>query len=91
MVKFNNGQHGPGRPKGSKNKATIAREHAAKQGANRGLTPLAYMLRIMRSPKADKGRRDDMAKAAAPYLHAKLQSTEIRNPEGSEFVIRVVK
>ena len=29
------------------------------------------MLKVMRDPKADKERRDDMARAAAPYLHAR--------------------
>lgn len=50
-----------------------AREEAAKTGE----TPLAYMLRIMRSPRASTERRDGMAKAAAPYIHAKLSSVEV--------------
>jgi hypothetical protein len=33
-----------------------------------GETPLEYMLRIMRDGAAESTRRDDMAKAAAPYL-----------------------
>ena len=49
------------------------------------------MLRVMRDPKADKSRRDEMAKAAAPYLHPRLQSTTARNPEGEELVIRVIR
>jgi hypothetical protein len=32
------------------------------------------MLRIMRSPGADPARRDAMARAAAPYVHAQLQA-----------------
>ena len=35
------------------------------------MTPLEYMLRIMRDRKASTQRRDDMSKAAAPYLHAR--------------------
>src|SRR5262249_33715663 len=34
--------------------------------------PLAYMLRIMRDPSQPVGRRDDMAKAAAPFCHLRL-------------------
>jgi hypothetical protein len=34
-------------------------------------TPLAYMLRVMQDPGADWKRRDDMARAAAPYCHRK--------------------
>ena len=37
------------------------------------------MLRIMRDPNADVHRRDAMAKAAAPYLHAALASTSIKH------------
>jgi hypothetical protein len=34
-----------------------------------GLLPLDYMLKVMRDEAADRERRDDMARAAAPYLH----------------------
>lgn len=34
-------------------------------------TPLEYMLRVMRDPSADEARRDAMAKAALPYMHAR--------------------
>jgi hypothetical protein len=37
-------------------------------------TPLEYMLRVMRDPSADDARRDAMAKAALPYLHARPTS-----------------
>ena len=33
--------------------------------------PLDYMLRVMWDDKADLRRRDEMAKAAAPFLHAR--------------------
>jgi hypothetical protein len=36
------------------------------------------MLRVMRDPKVDDHRRDDMAKAVAPYIHPRLQS--MRSP-----------
>jgi hypothetical protein len=41
--------------------------------AANGEMPLDYMLRVMRDPTAEAGRRDEMAKAAAPYLHARIQ------------------
>ncbi|MRX33527.1 hypothetical protein GJR93_10935 [Aminobacter sp. MDW-2] len=43
-----------------------------KEIAKGGDTPLDYMLKVMRNPKADATRRDDMARAAAPYVHPKL-------------------
>lgn len=35
------------------------------------LSPLDYMLSVMNDPLADAVRRDRMAQAAAPYVHAK--------------------
>jgi len=74
-----------GRQKGTKNKSTVARESLLSQG----LSPLAYMLRVMRDEKADPERRDEMAKAAAPYCHAKLQSIEHAGEGGQPIQHRV--
>src|SRR5882762_1580118 len=68
---------GSGRKKGSKNKINRAAQ-LAKALAEAGMTPLEYMLYVMRDPKVRPERRDEMAKAAAPYLHAK------RAPENKE-------
>jgi hypothetical protein len=56
-----------GRQKGSKNQRTRVLEAASAEGT----LPLDYMLKVMRDEAADKERRDDMARAAAPYLHAR--------------------
>jgi hypothetical protein len=40
------------------------------------LTPLEYMLAVMNSPEADRGRRDRMAVAAAPYVHVRAADVE---------------
>ena len=71
----NNGgaRPGAGRPKGSPNRATIARQQEI---AASGETPLAYLIRIMRDPNADQARRDECAKAAAPYVHPRLAAIE---------------
>ncbi len=37
-----------------------------------GLSPLEYMLTVMRNPKADAVRRDRMAIAAAPFCHGRM-------------------
>ena len=39
-------------------------------------TPLEYMLRVMRDPSADDARRDAMAKAALPYMHARTTGVD---------------
>lgn len=73
---------GAGRPKGRINKVSAAeRERHAAEGE----MPLDYMLRIMRDARMPKPRRDEMAKAAAPYFHAKLSSMEIKNKKGEKF------
>lgn len=45
-----------------------------------GILPLDHMLAVMRDPTADVKRRDAMAAAAAPYLHAKLSPVESQSP-----------
>jgi hypothetical protein len=40
----------------------------------------SHMIRVMRDPKADARRRDQMAAAAAPYVHHRLSSTEHSGP-----------
>jgi hypothetical protein len=58
-----------GRKKGTPNKATLVRQQEL---AASGELPREYMLRIMRDPKADDHRRDEMAKAVAPYVHPRF-------------------
>lgn len=64
---------GAGRKPGTANKSN---EEARRKAAETGETPLEYMLRIMRDLDTEPNRRDDMAKAAAPYVHSKLASVE---------------
>jgi hypothetical protein len=65
---------GAGRKMGSVTKVTA---QARKQALESGISPLDYMLKVMRNAKAETKRRDDMAKAAAPYLHSHLSSTNV--------------
>lgn len=64
---------GAGRKPGSANKKS--QEIAAKLMAE-GLTPLEYMLRVMRDEAEERAVRMDAAKAAAPYVHPKLAPVE---------------
>lgn len=50
-----------------------------------GLTPLEYLLSVMRDEGAEEARRVDAAKAAAPYVHPRLGAIEVSNPEGESF------
>lgn len=61
------------RPKGSKDKAP--RKWPSRfigETIPAGKSPLEYMLAVMNDEKADMLRRDKMALAAAPYIHAKI-------------------
>jgi hypothetical protein len=66
-------REGSGRKKGQPNKRTAELLQAVSES---GLTPLEYMLTVMRDKTQEWARRDDMAKAAAPYVHSKLASVE---------------
>ena len=64
---------GSGRKKGAANKATA---EARKAALASGISPLDFMLSVMRDETADVRRRDAMAMAAAPYIHPRLASVE---------------
>ncbi len=68
-----------GRKKGVPNKVTLEREREIRQS---GLTPLEYMLSLMRNEANTTETRFEAAKAAAPYVHPKLAAVEFKgDPE----------
>ena len=64
-----------GRKKGIANKRT---REIADAAIAQGLTPLEYMLAVLRDETVEPERRDEMAKAAAPYLHPRLAAIEAK-------------
>lgn len=56
-----------------------------------GITPLQYLLDIMRGEAQDPAMRFEAAKAAAPYIHARLASTELSGKDGGDLVIKVMR
>lgn len=66
---------GAGRPKksGGPTKASLVVE-AKREARKSGMTPLEYMLEVMNDDAGDPDRRDKMAIAAAPYVHAKADA-----------------
>ena len=70
---------GAGRKRGSMNRASAEAMAMANEG---GESPLACMLRVMRDEDASDARRDDMAKAAAPYCHNRLAAIEVSGSDG---------
>src|SRR5215469_11337348 len=68
-------RQGAGRKPGSASQKT---REIANQAAKVGLTPLQYMLGVLRDDTADPDRRNRMAVAAAPYIHARLAAIETK-------------
>lgn len=67
---------GAGRPKGSRTKKRSA---VARKLATEGVTPLEVMIKAMHA-HLDAGELDAaavIAKDAAPYMHARLSSTQV--------------
>jgi hypothetical protein len=61
---------GAGRPR--KGEVSVSAEVAAAEAL--GETPLEYMTRVMNDPAVDPIRRDRMAIASAPFIHAKADA-----------------
>ena len=65
---------GAGRPPGARNRKTVETIRAVEES---GLTPLDYMISIVRDTRLEPPMRLDAAKAAAPYCHTRLHSNEV--------------
>ena len=79
---------GAGRKKGEPNRRTVETQAQAEET---GITPLEYMLKVMRSEIEEPRARLAAAQAAAPYVHAKLSSIEVTGKDGGalETVTRI--
>lgn len=64
---------GAGRKPGA---ATRFNEQARAKAAEGGILPLDYLLAILRDDTKPQEVRIDVAKAAAPYVHARLAAVE---------------
>ena len=73
-------REGAGRKPESVSKLDAEARKKANEG---GVMPLDFLLGIMRDENQDARSRLDAAKAAAPYCHARLSSTEVSGPSGS--------
>ena len=62
---------GAGRPKKGNPPIVEAKAEALSAALTADITPLQYMLGVVRDPTASTSRRDRMAALAAPYCHAR--------------------
>ncbi len=65
-----------GRKPGAPNRATQEQRDKITES---GLTPLEYMLNLLRDDETPTDRRDWAAEKAAPYVHARLASIEAKH------------
>lgn len=77
---------GRGRPIGA---AARRRQEITVRAISNGKTPLEYMIQVMLDPTADWQRRDDMAKACAPYIHPRLAAVEHSGEVQHSYVARM--
>lgn len=71
-----------GRKPGTPNKRTAETQKMIEES---GLTPLEFMLSIMRNDENEPAQRLAAANMAAPYVHARLSSVDatVSGPNGS--------
>jgi hypothetical protein len=55
------------------------------------ITPLDYLLGIIRDKDQDGRSRLDAAKAAAPYCHDRLSAIELSGPNGSAVQVQATQ
>jgi len=75
------GERRGGRQKGTPNRATAAKAAAV---AASGLTPLDYMLSVLRDEAAPRSERMEAAVKAAPFVHPRLAAIEYIAPVPDE-------
>ena len=71
---------GAGRKAGTLSRTTREQREAIKAS---GLTPLDYMLSVLRNEASPPDARMDAAKNAAPYVHARLAAVEHSGEDGN--------
>jgi hypothetical protein len=77
------GERRGGRQRGTPNKATVAKAAALKAAsADPAVTPLQFLLGVMRDPTSPTDLRIQVARAAAPLVHGKLGTTSPKDPLG---------
>lgn len=75
---------GAGRKAGIPNRKTA---ELIEKVAQSGLTPLEYMLSVMRDESCNRETRLDAAKAAAPYVHPRLATIEHGQKDGAAWKV----
>lgn len=67
---------GAGRKKGQVSQQTELRKQIAEKALSEGITPLEFMLSVLRDEGQEQSARFQAAKEAAPYIHPRLAAVE---------------
>ena len=78
-----------GRKRGTPNHITAERKAKLAEAQMAGLTPLDYMLGVLRDEDAKPEERMHAAVHAAPYIHPKLATIDHGGKDGSPVVLKV--
>jgi hypothetical protein len=80
--------HGGARPNAGRKQgsASTKTREIANKAASEGITPLEYMLTILRDEQQETAARFEAAKHAAPYIHPRLSSVEASGKDGTPLV-----
>ena len=65
------------RPGAGRKSKDLRKPELIRTAISAGMSPLEYMLTVMRDPKAEAVRRDRMAIAAAPFCHGRMSDEYI--------------
>ena len=77
------GERRGGRQRGTPNKKTALRNAAMATAANPDLSPLDFLLGVMRDPNVSLEIRIRVAQAAAPFIHGKPGAARLSDPAAS--------
>jgi hypothetical protein len=72
-------QRGGARPNSGRKPGSVTTKtrEIAERAMQKGLTPLEYMIAVLRDEANDTATRMDAAKSAAPYIHPRLNAVTV--------------
>ena len=74
-----------GRKRGTPNKAPARK---AAEIAESGLTPLEYLLQVLRDERKATDERLEAARSAAPYAHPRLSAVQLTGKDGDAIEVK---
>lgn len=79
-------REGAGRKRGQVSEQTKQRKEVIAKATAEGITPLDFMLRILRDENKGEAERYRAAVDAAPYMHPRLAATKV---EGGDEPVKI--